>query len=113
MPRTPENFTVIDPRQLDGNPYEVAILSLTQAAGLLGLYRRALDDAFVMARNSEMERQMSFGAEKPDSLAFTDGPQGRRIQRLQSEAKEAHRDLEILATAAGFDPKNPPKVGDS
>jgi hypothetical protein len=104
-----QSFTITDPRSFDGNPYEVAIRSIEQAAGLATLYKKALDDAFVMVRNAEMERQLALG-DDADPTAFRDGPQGKQIINFQGEIAAQLIRFKGLTMAAGYDPKNPPRA---
>lgn len=108
MPRKPKQFILVDPRDLDGNPYEVAIRSIEQASALADMYRVALSDARIMARNAGMERQIALGG--PASAAdWEAGPEAGIITRLQADTVSAPKMLRTLAMAAGYDPKNPPK----
>ncbi len=104
-----KHYTVVDPRQLDGDPYEVAALAIEQAAALAGHYRHALEIADLMARNAEMERQLYFtGEARPEK--YTEGPQGRKFRVLDMSIANAQETLQTLAKAASFDPKNPPRA---
>lgn len=104
MPKEPKSFVVTDPREFDGDPYDVANRATSQAEALLNLTIEAVDDAYVMARNAEMERQNGDGAvEWPESAA------GRRWQSVMDRLPEILLDLAVLRRVAAFNPKRPPK----
>lgn len=104
MPKEPKSFVVTDPREFDGDPFEVADRAAAQAESLLTLTSEAVDDAYVMARNAEMERQGGDGAsEWPESAA------GKRWQSVIDRLPEIRLDLSVLRRVAAFNPKRPPK----
>lgn len=106
MPYEPKQFTIVDPRQLDGNPYEVAAKSVEQAQGMAKLYLSTLHGAALMARNAELERQL-YATGECNPAAFTDGPHGRRFADMIAHAEKHIKTLAILTTAAGYNPKAP------
>ena len=101
-----KQFSVADPRTFDGNPYEVAERAVAQAEAIGAIFAQSVDDAAVMARNAEMERQIVRDGE-PDAQAFEDGPQGRKFKQTETEIKAINDRLVLLRRAAGFDPKAP------
>jgi len=104
-----QQFTITDARTFDGNPYEVATRSIEQVAALARLYRNDLDVVFLMVRNAELERQLATTGDC-DATGFPESPQGRKLAKLQADADDALKALDILVRAAGYDPKNPPKL---
>lgn len=104
-----QQFTITDARTFDGNPYEVATRSIEQAAALAKLYKTELDVVFLMVRNAELERQLATTGEC-DARGFPNSPQGRKLKILSDNAADALKILDVLAMAAGYDPKNPPKA---
>lgn len=106
MPEQMKTFTLVDPRTLDGDPFEVAERSVLQAAALAKLLEETIADAYVMARNAELERQIIAG-ESLDAEGYASSPQGRRLKALEETALAAATSLAALATAAGYNPKRP------
>jgi hypothetical protein len=105
MPQEPKQFVVTDPRDFDGNPYEVAKRATEQATSLLEITQTSIADASVMARNAEMERQFMDGGE-PDAGAWEASAAGRRWASLDQILWDVRNDLVFLGRAAGYDPKN-------
>lgn len=101
-----KQFSVADPRTFDGNPYEVAERACAQAEALLAIAADAIEGAFLMARNAEMERQIVAGQD-PNALAFENGPYGKRLDRAKIDVANAVTSLRVVGRAAGFDPKAP------
>lgn len=106
MTQQTQSFTIADPRTFDGDPFEVADRAVAQAEGLAKLLQRATDDALVMARNAEMERELMRG-EEPRPLTWEEGPHGRRFQQVKDDIDTAISQLGVLRKAAGFNPKRP------
>lgn len=108
MTETQTTYTYTDPRNFPGDPFEVASAALAQAAAAAKLLQKALDDANVMARNAEMERQLYRG-EEPDAFAWESSALGRKLAALGDETAAIQRGLVPIQRAAGFNPRNPPK----
>lgn len=108
MPKTDRTYEYIDPRRLDGTPYQVAAAAFEQAAAVGELYATALDDSFVFARIAQMERECENDG-TPDGAAFPASPLGARIVVLQRAFVELQRALTVVSKAATYDPKNPPQ----
>lgn len=104
MPHDPITFTVTDPRGFDGDPYEVAQRATLQAQAVARVLATCLMTANLMARNAEMERQLSAGKEA-DASAWEDSVPARMYARLHRDAKTIERALAALTKAAGFNPK--------
>lgn len=105
----PTEVTFTDPREFDGDPYDVAQRAVAQAEGILKVYRTALDAAYLMARNAEMERNLAMH-KPPAGSDYLMGPQGRRFIKLQDVARTSEKDLQILQTAVAYNPKHPPRA---
>lgn len=103
-----QTFVVADPKNMDGNPYDVAERALRQSAAVASILEETLTAARTMTRNAEMERQLSLTGEC-SAADFEDSAIARRLDKVRENTASAIRDLELLAQAAGFDPKNPPK----
>lgn len=108
MPHQPTTFVVTDPREFDGNPYEVAERAVQQAEALLDLTIRAVEDAETMARNADLEQQMDLGGE-PDAAAWTHGPAGHKWQTILDGLALSAKTLSVLRQYAAWNPKSPPK----
>lgn len=108
MPYEPRNLVLIDPRTFDGDPFDVAKRACQQAAGLAELLSTALEGTALMVRNAELERQLQRG-DDADPTAWEESAQGRRLRTLQDDTQQAQKSLEMLAAAAGYNPRNPPK----
>ena len=105
----PTEVTFTDPRSFDGNPYDVAERAIAQCAGILKVYDQALEGAWLMTRNAEMERNLAT-QKPPAGDEFLDTPQGRQFVKLSELLKESNRILGVLQVAAAYDPKHPPRV---
>lgn len=97
-------FTVTDPRTLDGDPFEVAGMSIAQAKGLLALLRESLLAARVMARNAEMERQL-LATGTCDAAAFEETAQASQLDAIVALLNDSERKLTALEAAASYNPR--------
>lgn len=104
-----KQFSIADARTFDGDPFDVADRAVRQAAAVAVILVEALDGAKLMARNAEMERQLQATGEC-SAEAWQEGPQGRRFATIQQNAEDAVKALTVLAQAAGYNPKHPPKA---
>lgn len=95
-------FVVADPRTFDGDPYEVAGRAVAQAGALTALLKRAVTDARVMARNSELERQP---LDEMDVSLFEEGIHGKKFDTILETLERLQREFRALEAAAKFDPK--------
>lgn len=109
MTHDTQTITVADPRRFDGNPYDVAFRACHQAAAIARILQTSIEDANVMARNAEMERNL-IDSDDPRAADWDDGPQGQGFNQLSNEVGSIQRKLEALARAASYDPKHPPKA---
>lgn len=99
----PIDITITDPRQHDGNPFEVAEYAIAQCEGILDAYTKALEAAFLMARNADMERNIALGM-PPAGSGYATSPQGRRFEQLRKATEDATETLRVLKKAAAYDP---------
>jgi hypothetical protein len=109
MTQNIQRFTVVDPRAMDGNPYEVGARGIAQLRGILRIAELSLPAVELMARNAELERQMVDGDE-PDAISWPASPQGRKFERIKLDLARMSTELSVLERAAGYDPKNPPRA---
>lgn len=108
MPKNPKTFTVADPATFDGDPFEVAERAVKQAGAVAGILRDTLNEARNMLRNAEMERQI-YANGKADAEAFDTGPQNGILDSLIRNTDGTIKGTELLAKAAAFNPRHPPK----
>lgn len=99
-------LVIVDPRDFDGDPFEVAGRACKQAAALARILAQNLEVATLMARNAEMERQIIKDGE-PNAAAWDDMTQAKNLKALTKLAQESEKRLTLIAKAAGFNPKRP------
>ena len=109
MTHTPRNFVIADPRDFDGDCFEVADRAVAQLQGLLQLTEEALDPARLMARNSELERQCQRD-ENCDAIGWDETAEGKRWSKVRVNLGVVKADLGTLRRVAGYNPKRPPKT---
>lgn len=108
MSQTQTTITYTDPRYLEGDPFEVASKAVAQAIGAVELAKRALDDAQVMARNAELERQL-YATNACDASGWDESPQGKQYAKQDAALANVQKSLHLLRKAAAFNPRKPPK----
>jgi hypothetical protein len=101
-----ETFTIADPADFDGTPYEVAERAVAQLEGLALILQEALEPAERMARNAEMTRRIDLGQE-PEGDRWPEMAMGRQWAKLADEVEFIGRRLSLMKRAAGFNPKAP------
>jgi hypothetical protein len=101
---TAQTFVVGDPRHFDGDPYEVAVRAIRQAAAVNEILLECLQGAVTMARNAEMERNL-YHHDDPKAAEWGDSLQGRRLDALIEQTRDTMKQLRLLEQAAGFDPR--------
>jgi len=107
MKNTEKIFTLTDPKEFDGNPFEVSSRALLQSAALAQLLAFSLDQAEIQVLNSYMERNLN-ESKDPNAKGWDKSSLGRRLGETKQEILAIQKRLAALATAAGYDPKNPP-----
>jgi hypothetical protein len=106
MAHEPKHVVITDPREFDGDPFEVAERAVNQAGALTTILRSNVELAFVMARNAEMERQIIDTGE-PSAADFETSVHARKLQKIVADLRDAEKTLRTLARAVGFNPKAP------
>jgi hypothetical protein len=104
----PIDITLTDPREFDGNPYEVADRAIAQVEEAVRQLAQPLYVARLMARNADMERNIAL-RKPPAGSAYNDGPQGKAFDRIEDRLASAYKSLGALRAAASYDPRHPPK----
>lgn len=107
MTHQTHTLAVSDPREFDGNPYEVAERAIRQLQGLAKLIELSLPATDKMARNAQMERDIALDL-PADAASWPQSPQARLLARIAEQNADHVRVLEQLAKAVAFDPKHPP-----
>lgn len=108
MSDTSTTFEYTDPRQLDGDPFQVASAAGGQALTALEVSAKGVDDLYVMSRGAHMERQLQRG-EEPDGVGFATEPLGKRITSAQELLAGLIVTIRGLTRAASYNPRKPPK----
>lgn len=104
-----KTFTIADPRDFDGNPFEVAERAIAQLEGITVILAGSMPVAELMARNAEMTRRMDLGG-PPEGDKWVETPQGRNWRAAADEIEALQKRLRAMKAASGFDPKHPAKV---
>lgn len=99
-----ETIALVDPRNLDGNPYEVAEQAVAQAEALARLALKYLDSSYKMARNASLERSLVLTGEVPKQ-AYKDSAECMVFNVVLSDLTRAVLKLEALKKAVAYDPK--------
>jgi hypothetical protein len=102
---THQTFAVTDPRNLDGNPYDVASSGVAQLSGILAIARDLLPATVIMVRNAEMERRMHRG-EDPAAGNWDETAEGQRWKIVETQIAELVGRLAVLQKVAAYDPRN-------
>lgn len=103
------HITITDPRQFDGDPYQVAERSVKQLSAMVRLVITTADATGLMVRNSELERCLASGMDAEALRAVANGwsesPQGRILSDLAKALENAEARLRTLERAASYNPK--------
>lgn len=103
-------ITITDPREFDGDPYQVAERAVAQLKGLLLLVAENLDAVDKMARNAELERLLSAGIGGDDlrdiAHAWPESPQGRKLSTILDRLQDSVGDCDSLERAVSYNPKS-------
>jgi hypothetical protein len=99
-----QHFVITDPRDFDGDPFEVAERACRQAEAVAAILERCLNGANLMARNAEMERNL-LESDDAKAAGWEDSLQGRHFATLIADAQLAQRRLQMLAKATAFNPR--------
>jgi hypothetical protein len=109
MTHKTRTFTIKDPRTFDGDPFEVAERAVRQAEAITRLAAECTDEASIMARNAQLERNLQETKNDARANEWEDSHQSRLFGTIHKTLKTAEHKLTQLAKAAGYNPKNPPK----
>lgn len=106
MTQDTQYFAVSDPREFDGNPYEVADRAAGQVAGLIKVTLGAAAGGNLMARNAYLERQC-VNKETLTATEWESSPEGIKWRELMDKLTELQPIAQALQRAAAYDPKAP------
>lgn len=105
----PTTITISDPRQFDGDPYQVAERAIQQLQALLEATEAMIDPTNLMLRNAELERQMALGVQgdelREKAQAWPENVQAKRLADLFNTLESQRVRLEYTRKAAKYDPK--------
>lgn len=105
MPKTSaRTFTVTAANEMDGDCFEVAERAVRQAGAIARVLALVLAEAQSMTLNAEMHRQLLATGEC-DVDAANGAASERKIQALTTLAVQLEKQLEGIARAAGYNPK--------
>jgi hypothetical protein len=102
--------TIADPREFDGDPYQVAQRAVAQIKGLTMLLAENLDAVDKMARNAELERLLAGGIDADElreiAAAWPESPQGRKLSNVEGMLGQIVLELSSLEKAVAYNPKS-------
>lgn len=100
------NLTIQDPREFDGDPYQVAQRAIQQMSGLVAVTLEVWEPTNLMARNAELERQLALGNSLVNPAAeWPESPQGRMLVNVRADLDKAQYRLRALERAVAYNPK--------
>lgn len=100
------NITIQDPREFDGDPYQVASRAIQQMSGLVAVTLEVWEPTNLMARNAELERQLALGNNLVNPAAeWPESPQGSRLRYAHEELHKVLLTLRTLERAVAYNPK--------
>lgn len=96
---------------MEGDPFEVAERAALQIAGLAKVLNQQVDLVNLMARNAEMERAlMATGECSIAAATWPETGQALKLRHVQELAERIEREMTIVARAAAYNPRRPPRV---
>lgn len=100
------NFTYHNPRLRDGEPDEVAGFAATQALQVAQLLSRALNDAWVLARNAALTEHIKEHGSAPEDADewFKQRAEAKALLQANRYFGEAVRKLNAVERSLTFDP---------
>jgi hypothetical protein len=99
-------FVVQDPRQFDGDPYQVAERAIQQLRGVLEQFEALLPATVLMVRNADLERTLALGNALGDvAKEWPESPQGRKLTEIEDQIAAVQKTLTRLQAAAAWNPR--------
>lgn len=103
------SFVVVEPESFEGTPYEVAERALQQVDALVCLASTTLVQSERMVLNAQLSRNLYETPDDARANEWDSSVQRRKLDAISAQLDEAHKQLSLLARAAGYDPQNPPR----
>lgn len=104
-------LSIADPRNMEGDPYEVAERACLQIAGLARVLSQQVELVNLMARNAELERALATTGDCTIAAAtWPETGQALKLKTVQEDLAKIERDMAVLARAASYNPRRPPRV---
>jgi hypothetical protein len=101
-----KTVTIQDPREFDGDPYQVAERAIQQLRGLILLAQELQESTDLMARSAELQRLLDLGNDLGDAGAkWPESPQGRQLLIIAKQLEDTEVRLGRLERAVAFNPK--------
>ena len=100
------NVSLVDPKYIDGDPWDVAKVAGEQSIQALELTEEALEGFFWAARGAWMTQEHYRTDEMPDIAAFEDSPLGKKLYVVLEAIKTLKSPIETATKAASFDPRS-------
>lgn len=96
---------------MEGDPYEVAERACLQIAGLARMLSQQVELVNLMARNAELERALATTGDCTFAAAtWPETGQALKLKTVQEDLAKIERDMTVLARAAAYNPRRPPRV---
>lgn len=99
-----QHFSATDPREFDGDPFEVADRAVAQIKGVIDVALTLAPATILMVRNAELERRI-IRDEDPDAAGWPETTEGRRWSDIEADLRSATDKLTVLQRVAAFNPK--------
>lgn len=100
------NVSLVDPKYVDGDPHEVAVIAGTQAQAAIELSIQALDGLIWAAHGSWLTQEYHRLGQMPDKDAFGQSPLGRKLEAAKADLNAVHVKVIAAAASAAYDPKS-------
>ena len=100
------NVALVDPKHIDGEPWDVASTAGQQLIDSLELALEAFEGFYWAARGAWLSQEDHRLGAMPEGEAFNRSPLGRRLQNVQQEIRSARKDTRAAKEAASFDPRS-------
>ena len=103
------NYTYRNPRLFDGEPDEVAGAAALQAMDIIEVLTHALNDVWVLARNSALTDYYKEHGEMPEDADawWAEQPLAKSLLSSNRYFNEGTKKLDAVSTALTFDPNAP------
>lgn len=100
------NVSLVDPRYVDGEPWEVAAVAGEQTKAAIQLAIEALEGLTWAARGSWLTQEHYRTGKMPDRGAFEASPLGQRLESGRTALYGVSAGLKQSVSAAAYDPRS-------